>query len=225
MKNPERTLIISDYDDTLFKTDKFLADVLAMTRYMGKSEIADKIESDIQMLRQEKGTSAGYDIDSRIRSIYKSLETEVGKTNGDRLMAGTQAFYEKIVDNENLDLVIQTCGTDLWQQLKYVGTPFEKDQVPFEIFSDKDKINRFISKIALRGNETFVFGDQNDKVYSKLVVIDNDPRYFDGFDRLAGLDISSVRGYLVHQNNPRFMNKPVPNSRVQTLVSLDDIEL
>jgi hypothetical protein len=198
MKNTPRTLVLSDYDDTIYRTDDFVAHVLEILKQHNLTKLADEIKHDIVRLRAENGTSAGYDLAAKIADFYEILEEELRATNAAKIFPDARKFYEIAQSRADVDFVIWTRGQDSVQKLKLVGTPFETADLPPEIFPDSYKVARILREIEVLGGN-FKFGAQ---WYNRLIMVDNDARYFKNFAQLARR--VDAHGYLLHHDNPRF---------------------
>ena len=217
-----KTLILSDYDDTLFRTDGFFYEVLDQLSQLGFSEKSAAIQSDVEHLRRTLGTSASYDFDGQIGAeTYLRLAETMNANNSSRIYSDALRFYNQVAADLGIEFQIATRGPKLWQQLKYSGTIFQSDSVTFDCFNNSNKVDRFIDNITI-ADGGFRYGAE-DTIYERLVVIDNDQRYFQGFDKLTKLGVGAV-GYLVYRGNARFYGCQAI-AHVTPVLSFDQIKL
>ncbi|MCL2280849.1 hypothetical protein FWC31_03110 [Candidatus Saccharibacteria bacterium] len=210
-----RTLVLSDWDDTLYKTDEFVDEVLRILEEQGLEQLANEIKGEIQQQRDLNGTSAGYDLVHKLQDHCDMLMEKLALTNSERIFDDAGRFYNKITEMPNVDFRVWTRGQELLQQLKLTGTPFAEK---VEIFSDKDKTTRFIDKITIK-NSNFLF---EGIWYSRLIMIDNDAKYLEDFYRLRDAGVRA-QGFLVHHNNERFIDGFVEEG-VEKMASFDEID-
>lgn len=217
-KESPRVLMLSDYDDTLYKTDDFVDVVLSVLKRHGYEQLADTIELDIKRHRTTTGTSAGYDLAAKLQDVRDLLEEELSITNRDRVFPDALEFYGEVSAMSGVDFRIWTRGQLVVQLLKLAGTPFAEQAKKVDIFSEDDKIARFLDKATVKDGGFWFL----DKHYNKLIIFDNDMRYFEKFYRLAKAGVEA-QGYLVHHNNGRFMYQAVEEGIIK-VDSFDKID-
>ncbi len=201
-----RELIVCDYDDTLFRTDDFFEGVLHALKELGQTPLADKISQEINALREQTGSSAGYKLYEQIEPYVPRLTEILAPQMPDMIYPDAARFVQYLP--ERTDLRILTRGEVGYQELKLAGTMFaDVERFPHEILPERDKIAHILSEMSLTATG-FLLGGRS---YDSLTMIDNDPRYFEGFGRFPA--VVAAHGILVHRNNPRFMpteGNPLP---------------
>jgi len=220
---PKKVLILCDYDDTIFRTDDFLARVLTALGQLGQSDLAAEISRDVATARAELGTSADYKIGAKLAPFADELARILAPNNAALIWSDAQTFARTLPSAARL--TIFTRGDEIYQRLKFAGTMFEKStKFSHEIFSEKDKIAKFLRDVTIGKSlyaNNFYY---NKNFYNQLIFIDNDARYFTGFDRLkrAGID---ARGILLHRRNPRFMPRETLPGGVEIVVDFSEIKI
>lgn len=207
-----KTLIICDYDDTLFDTDGFFSGALETLRKQGDegAKVAGALDAEVTRRRNDKNSSssAGYDIMGEVRNSDPKLENILAEGlaagNEGRIFKDAARFYGSVKDREDIEFNVWTRGEEAWQKAKIAGTVFKalEEEGRLNTFLEPDKIARIIERLGdTATGDAFTF---NDIVYNRLVMIDNDKRYFKGFEKLRERLGAAAVGFQVHRDNPRF---------------------